>query len=98
MTQHTLIVNEVTRRPETGPEDHLELTDGVNVLVGEPNTGKSRWLQMIDFILGNDDDAPSAFGEALANKYNSISAWFVDSQGLLVTVSGQHLEGSGSEA
>lgn len=71
---HTLIVNELIRSPEAGPEDRLELSAGVNVLVGPPNTGKTKWLQMLDFILGNDDDAPSAFGEDVANKYTSILA------------------------
>lgn len=74
MSERTLIVNEVTRTPSGGPEDHLDLSEGVNVLIGAPNTGKSKWLQMIDFVLGNDDDAASVFGEDVAGKYNSIAA------------------------
>lgn len=68
----TVIVNELLRTPESGPEDHLKLTPGVNVLVGPPNTGKTKWLQMLDFIFGNDEDAASVFGEDVARKYTSV--------------------------
>ena len=71
---HTLIVNELIRSPEAGPEDRLQLSPGVNVLVGPPNTGKTKWLQMLDFVFGNDDTALDAFGEDVATKYTSILA------------------------
>ncbi len=71
---HTLIINELLRQPERGPEDRLSLEPGVNVIVGPPNTGKSKWLQMLDYLFGDDDDASGAFGEDLANKYTSVLA------------------------
>ena len=71
---HTLVVNELIRSPEIGPEDRLVLSSGVNVLVGPPNTGKTKWLQMLDFVFGNDDSALDVFGEDVATKYTSILA------------------------
>ena len=53
----TLWVREMVRFPELGPEDRIVLTPGVNVLVGVPNTGKSRWLRMLDYVLGDDKKA-----------------------------------------
>jgi predicted nucleic acid-binding Zn-ribbon protein len=69
-----VIINDLIRSPEAGPEDHLELTPGVNVLVGPPNSGKTKWLQMIDFVFGNDESALDAFGDTVAAKYTSIVA------------------------
>lgn len=71
---HTLIIHELIRSPEAGPEDRLELCTGVNVLVGPPNTGKTKWLQMLDFLFGNDDTALDAFGDDIASKYVSVLA------------------------
>ena len=70
----TLIVAELLRTPDNGPEDRLILTPGVNVLVGPPNAGKTKWLQMLDYLLGNDDNPVDAFGDDLATKYYSVAA------------------------
>jgi hypothetical protein len=47
---------------------------GVNVLVGVPNTGKSKWLRMIDYLFGDDKKPAEALEEAIANKYESVRA------------------------
>lgn len=73
-TAHFLVVNELYRLPKKGSEDTLELSEGVNVIVGAPNTGKTKWLQMLDYILGNDSDAEDVFGEDVAEKYDSVGA------------------------
>jgi hypothetical protein len=70
----TLWIREMVRSPELGPEDRMALTPGVNVLVGVPNTGKSRWLKMLDYVLGDDKKPDEAFGDDVANKYESVSA------------------------
>jgi hypothetical protein len=79
-----LVVKEIYRTPETGPEDRLELKEGVNVIVGPPNTGKTKWLQMLDYVLGNDGVPEDVFGEDVAEKYETITARLV--------VSGEELE------
>jgi len=73
-TIKTLWIKEVARFPERGPEDRLTLQPGVNVIVGVPNTGKSKWLRMIDYLFGDDNKPVEAFGEEVANKYESVQA------------------------
>jgi rubrerythrin len=53
--------------------ENLLLEDGVNLLVGPPNTGKTKWLQMIDFLLGDTDVPEKEFGPELAAKYKEIA-------------------------
>lgn len=79
-----LVVKEIYRTPEFGPEDRLEFKEGVNVIVGPPNTGKTKWLQMLDYILGNEGSPEDVFGEDVAEKYETITARIV--------VSGEELE------
>lgn len=74
MTARTFIVNELVRSPEQGPEDRLTFTTGVNVIVGMPNTGKSKWLQMLNYLLVSEDAPADVFGEVVAAKYSSLKA------------------------
>ena len=53
----TFSVVELVRTPEHGPEDRLSFAAGVNVIVGMPNTGKSKWLQMLNYLLVSEDIA-----------------------------------------
>jgi hypothetical protein len=52
----------------------LVLKKGVNLLVGEKNTGKTVWLRMLDYLMGDDSQPQEAFGNDVAAKYDSISA------------------------
>ncbi len=67
-------VKELSRLPEQGPEDRLAFQPGVNVVVGPPNTGKTKWLQLLDYLLGNEASAEDALGEDVAQKYDSATA------------------------
>lgn len=73
MANPTLIVRELFRQPSGGPEDRLEFNTGVNLLVGPPNTGKTKWLIMLDYVLGDEGDPAEKF-EDLYEKYGSITA------------------------
>lgn len=73
----TLAVRDLFRSPQNGPEDRLTFRPGVNVLVGPPNTGKTKWLQTLDFLLGNDGAPEDVLGEEVAVKYESASAVLV---------------------
>ncbi len=73
-TPQGFMVLELVRTPEIGPEDRIEFKNGVNVVVGAPNTGKTKWLQMLDYILGNDGPAEDVFGEDVAEKYETVTA------------------------
>ena len=67
-----MIIREVIREPGTSV-DRLEFKRGVNVLYGPPNTGKTRWLEMIDYVFGETDKAEDKLGEDIYNKYISMS-------------------------
>ena len=73
MTARTLCIKTAARFPSQDDGDVLALAEGVNLIVGEMNTGKTRWLQMIDFALGDSGSAGEAFSVALAEKYKRIT-------------------------
>ena len=54
MGANSLIIKKLMRFPKTVDEDEISLIPGVNVLVGEKDTGKSVWLKMLDYMLGSD--------------------------------------------
>lgn len=73
----TLIITEVSRQTVNGNTEALLLTTGVNVLVGEPNTGKTKWLETIDYLLGDTGIDPYSVGDDdLENKYQSAALNF----------------------
>ena len=47
----------VSRKRSDGSTESLTFEEGVNVLVGEGNTGKTKWLQTIDYLLGDEVSA-----------------------------------------
>lgn len=61
-----------TRYPIKEAHDTLEFEKGVNVIVGEMNAGKTKWLQMIDFTLGDTGQPEEAFDKEIAEKYDKI--------------------------
>lgn len=69
---NSFLIHKVERRTEHGEVETLEFTDGVNTIVGPKDAGKTVWLRMLDFVLGDPDPPENAFGK-LADKYNSIS-------------------------
>ncbi|MHB9069887.1 MAG: hypothetical protein ACYC54_05905 [Sedimentisphaerales bacterium] len=67
----TMIISTLTRTPICNSDDHLEFQPGVNVVVGPPNTGKTKWLQFIDYLFGDDTKAEEALGSDLYDKYET---------------------------
>ena len=74
MNNKSIIFRELQRSPSNDETDRLLLNRGVNVIVGPPNTGKTKWFRMIDFLFGNDNSPEEALGLDIATKYQSISA------------------------
>ena len=70
----TLIIQQLMREPQVGPEDRLIFERGVNVITGRANTGKTRWLGMLDYLFGDSEQPEDAFGRDLSEKYDSIRA------------------------
>lgn len=71
--QPTLVVKKITRSSEQGANELLEFKRGVNVITGQPNTGKTVWLRMLDYALGDRGSPEEAFDPALAEKYDTIT-------------------------
>jgi len=69
-----MIIKEVIRMPEQADYDRLVFKPGVNVIVGKANTGKTKWLQMIDYLFGDKDAPEKALGSELAQKYDAVQA------------------------
>lgn len=76
MTQRMLSVGRVERRLSNGTSEHIQFMPGANLLVGRPNTGKTKWLQTLDFLLGDPGEHPfeGAEEEGLAEKYDAANA------------------------
>jgi hypothetical protein len=58
MTQEFLVIASLDRSQAGGEKESLSLGAGVNVLVGRPNTGKTKWLQILDYLLGDPGENP----------------------------------------
>lgn len=76
MSAPFLSIRGLERRLATGNVEHLTFEPGVNVFVGRPNTGKTKWLQTLDFLLGDTGANPyeQSDEEGLAEKYEAASA------------------------
>jgi DNA repair ATPase RecN len=77
----TLFIQQISRIDITGEEETLVFADGVNIIVGPTNSGKTVWLAMIDYVLGDDSTADKAFfgkqdvhGVKLAQIYSEVRA------------------------
>lgn len=76
MSAPFLSIRSLERRLVTGNVEHITFEPGVNVFVGRPNTGKTKWLQTLDFLLGDTGANPyeQSDEEGLADKYEVASA------------------------
>lgn len=71
---HRLIIREIGRITAEGERESLTFEPGVNVIVGPQNAGKSTWLRMLDYLMGETESPVERFDELLVRKYRSISA------------------------
>jgi hypothetical protein len=72
MSDRAILIREISRVPANGLAEKIVFRQGVNVIVGPPNTGKSKWLRMLDYLFGDDGAPQEVFGEDLAEKYDSV--------------------------
>ncbi|MBI2567870.1 MAG: hypothetical protein HYV63_12635 [Candidatus Schekmanbacteria bacterium] len=70
----TLIIKTLSRERGDGGHESLTFSKGVNLIVGPPNSGKSAWLKMLDYLFGDPDPPQDAFTSELAEKYVAVSA------------------------
>jgi chromosome segregation ATPase len=69
-----LIIEQIGRTTTDGKFESIEFKEGVNAIVGEQNTGKSTWLRMLDFLMGENESAKENFDEVIIQKYRAISS------------------------
>lgn len=76
MSRPYLSIGRLERRLSSGSQESLELGPGVNLIVGRPNTGKTKWLQTLDYLLGDPGENPfeGTVEEGLAEKYGAAGA------------------------
>jgi hypothetical protein len=74
MPNKRLFIKELIRSPMSDESDKLVFTKGVNLIIGQPNTGKTQWLRMLDYLWGDTGTPKDAFDEELVQKYDSITA------------------------
>ena len=77
----TLLIKTLSRVDTEGVVETLTFSAGVNLLVGPSNSGKTAWLAMLDFALGDPGTADDGFlrkedavGRKLANLYSALTA------------------------
>lgn len=70
MSVQSFQIRSVSRFGADGVEDALHFRNGVNVIVGQPNTGKSRWLETIDLLMGDDAKIEDKISERIAKNYS----------------------------
>lgn len=76
MSSRLLHIVHLSRLPRFYDGDEITFETGVNVIAGEKDAGKTKWLQMLDFLLGDTGTPEEAFGEALAQRYRSVRGVF----------------------
>lgn len=74
MSGSSLQIVRLERRPRYDDSDDLSFAPGVNVIAGEKDAGKTRWLGMLDFLFGDHGTPEEAFTLKLATKYESVAA------------------------
>src|SRR5690242_7243385 len=73
MTGTFLSIGRIERRLSNGNTEAIAFQPGVNLLVGRPNTGKTKWLRMLDYLLGDTDSFEAGFEDQIVEKYDSAS-------------------------
>ena len=84
MSGRYISIGRLARRFSNGETEALKFQPGVNLLIGPPNTGKTKWLQMLDYLVGDPSSFESTFDEQLFAKYDSISAELVVGEEILL--------------
>src|SRR5688500_17380179 len=71
-----LFIKELLRVSSDGEVESLEFQNGVNLIIGESGTGKTVWLKMLDYLLGDRGTIEDALSSdlRLVEKYSAIQA------------------------
>jgi len=83
MSRPYLSIGRLERGLSSGKIETLLFRPGVNLLVGPPNTGKTKWIQTLDYLLGDypgENPFQDAEEEGLAEKYATAGAELIIGQ------------------
>lgn len=71
-----LLIKELSRVTTDGEVETLQFDVGVNLIIGESGTGKTVWLKMLDYLLGDRGTVEDALSSdlRLLEKYSAIQA------------------------
>jgi seryl-tRNA synthetase len=75
-----ILIRQISRITTRDEIETLEFNEGVNVITGLTNSGKTVWLKMLDFLLGDSSSVENALdnedisGIVLSEKYKSVEA------------------------
>jgi hypothetical protein len=70
-------IKSIKRIDKQGTVEEITFTEGVNIVTGKPNAGKTTWLRQIDFILGKNINIAELFpDEELSAKYVELRGLF----------------------
>ena len=72
MTTCAIRVEGLERVRADGRTEELRFEPGLNIMVGRPNTGKTVWLTMLDYALGDRDAVEKGLSTELADKYSIV--------------------------
>lgn len=72
MSSKTLILKRLTRYPKAKYGDELLFEKGVNLIIGEKDSGKTKWLTMLNYLLGDIGSPEEALGTEIATAYHTI--------------------------
>jgi hypothetical protein len=70
----SLRIERLTRTTLSGVVEELEFRERLNFVVGPPNSGKTQWFRMLDFLLGDPEPFLKRFPSEDFAKYDKISA------------------------
>lgn len=69
-----LRIKSLSRKTLSGLVEELSFRDGLNVVVGPPNTGKTQWIRMLDYLLADSEPFLNRFTGENFTHYETISA------------------------
>ena len=74
MSRPFFAVGRLERRLSNGNIEDVRFEPGVNLMIGRANTGKTKWLQTLDYLLGDTGESPlENVDEGLIDKYDSAA-------------------------
>jgi len=77
MNAKRMRVSSFLRMPCQHADDEIQFEPGVNIIVGPQNSGKTKLLSMLDYLMGDTGTPEASFGGDLAAKYDSAQAVFI---------------------